>query len=165
MQHLFFDIEPNLIAPRTFLQSNHDKWSINGKANNQAFKWYPTGWIQIHQQISIIDQSRVALLFLKSVNVGSLSLMVKVNDRNIWLRFKVKLDAWSLYLAEKVNDHNIGNASAHPSKYCWYWCFCRCGKISARFDVRSDYRLSPSNYIRCNPFFFFSLLTFFLSSA
>ena len=25
LQHLFFDIEPNLIAMRTFLQSNHDK--------------------------------------------------------------------------------------------------------------------------------------------
>ena len=45
LQHLFFDIEPNLIALRTFLQSNHDTWTISGKTNNHAFKGYLTWWI------------------------------------------------------------------------------------------------------------------------
>ena len=34
--------------------------------------------------------------------------MAEVNDRNIWLHFKVKIDVGSLYLEEEVNDHNIG---------------------------------------------------------
>ena len=39
LQHLFFDIEPYLILCM-FMKINPDKWSINGKTNNQAFKWY-----------------------------------------------------------------------------------------------------------------------------
>ena len=34
LQHLFFDIAPNLLPLRTFLQSNRNKKATNGKTNN-----------------------------------------------------------------------------------------------------------------------------------
>ena len=45
LEHLFFDIASNIVTLHTFLTYNHNKWSINGMTNSQAFKWYLTWWI------------------------------------------------------------------------------------------------------------------------
>ena len=83
-----------------------------------------------------LNDRNIRLHFSVKLNVRSLSLTAEVNDRIIGLRLYVKTDVGSLCLAEEVNDRNIGYASAHPSKYCRYRCFADVAKY--RPDTMSD---------------------------
>ena len=67
LQLFLFDIAPNFLTLHTPQWNNPNKKGINWKANKQAFQGYLTWWIQIQDKRNIIDQSRVALLFLKGV--------------------------------------------------------------------------------------------------
>ena len=111
-----FCIEPNLIALLTFLQSNHNKWSINGKTHNQGFKWYLTRWIQTHINACVLciqwEQNKFPFYRINKVELNWTEQSIKsccvtFLKGEIWLTsiyfiFHFKDFTWRLYHIGKV---------------------------------------------------------------